>query len=100
MSGFKGAFSSLQKIGKSLMLPVSVLPVSGILLGVGSAKFTWLPEAVSTVMAQADYAMTDIGFRQLHLQPWFRKWLADHGERIDVARVDGVVFGELWRLDH
>ena len=53
-----------------------------------------------TVMAQADYAMTDIGFRQLHLQPWFRKWLADHGERIDVARVDGVVFGELWRLDH
>ncbi|HZI99850.1 MAG TPA: PTS glucose transporter subunit IIBC [Gemmatimonadaceae bacterium] len=57
MSGFKGAFSSLQKIGKSLMLPVSVLPVAGILLGVGSAKFTWLPEAVSTVMAQAGGAV-------------------------------------------
>ena len=28
----------LQKIGKSLMLPVSVLPVAGILLGVGSAE--------------------------------------------------------------
>lgn len=28
-------FSSLQKMGKSLMLPVSVLPVAGILLGVG-----------------------------------------------------------------
>lgn len=57
MSGMKGAFSSLQKIGKSLMLPVSVLPVAGILLGVGSAKFTWLPEAVSTVMAQAGGAV-------------------------------------------
>jgi PTS system glucose-specific IIC component len=57
MSGFKSAFSSLQKIGKSLMLPVSVLPVAGILLGVGSAKFTWLPVAVSTVMAQAGGAI-------------------------------------------
>lgn len=28
-------FSTLQKLGKSLMLPVSVLPVAGILLGVG-----------------------------------------------------------------
>jgi len=57
MSRLKGAFSSLQKIGKSLMLPVSVLPAAGILLGVGSAKFTWLPEAVSTVMAQAGGAI-------------------------------------------
>lgn len=31
------AFGLLQKIGKSLMLPVSVLPVAGILLGVGGA---------------------------------------------------------------
>jgi glucose PTS system EIICB or EIICBA component len=31
------AFGFLQKIGKSLMLPVSVLPVAGILLGVGGA---------------------------------------------------------------
>lgn len=30
------AFGWLQKIRKSLMLPVSVLPVAGILLGVGS----------------------------------------------------------------
>ena len=35
----KGAFAFLQKIGKALMLPVSVLPVAGILLGVGAAKF-------------------------------------------------------------
>ena len=57
MSVLKGAFGWLQKIGKSLMLPVSVLPVAGILLGVGSAKFTWLPEAVSTVMAQSGGAI-------------------------------------------
>jgi PTS system glucose-specific IIC component len=39
------------------MLPVSVLPAAGILLGVGSAKFTWLPESVSSVMAQAGGAV-------------------------------------------
>lgn len=53
----KNAFGWLQKIGKSLMLPVSVLPVAGILLGVGSAKLTWLPDAVSTIMAQAGGAI-------------------------------------------
>ena len=51
------AFAWLQKIGKSLMLPVSVLPVAGILLGVGSAKFSWLPPVVSNVMAQAGGAV-------------------------------------------
>lgn len=30
---FKNLFVVLQKIGKSLMLPVSVLPIAGILLG-------------------------------------------------------------------
>ncbi len=39
------------------MLPVSVLPVAGILLGVGSAKFTWLPAIVSDVMAQSGGAI-------------------------------------------
>jgi glucose PTS system EIICB or EIICBA component len=51
------AFGWLQKIGKSLMLPVSVLPVAGILLGVGSAKFTWLPVSLSSIMAQAGGAV-------------------------------------------
>jgi PTS system glucose-specific IIC component len=51
------AFGWLQKIGKSLMLPVSVLPVAGILLGVGSAKFALLPATVSNVMAQAGGAV-------------------------------------------
>ena len=57
MASFKDAFGLLQKIGKSLMLPVSVLPVAGILLGVGSAKFSWLPEIVSQAMAQSGDAI-------------------------------------------
>jgi PTS system glucose-specific IIC component len=57
MSQWRAAFGWLQKIGKSLMLPVSVLPAAGILLGVGSAKFTWLPVTVSNVMAQAGGAV-------------------------------------------
>ncbi|MGL5536296.1 MAG: PTS transporter subunit EIIC, partial [Aeromonas veronii] len=50
---FKNAFSNLQKVGKALMLPVSVLPVAGILLGVGAAHFSWMPEIVSQLMEQA-----------------------------------------------
>src|SRR6187399_372955 len=57
MSSFQNAFSLLQKIGKCMMLPVSVLPVAGILLGVGSANFTWLPEIVSQVMAASGGAI-------------------------------------------
>lgn len=57
MSIVRGSFGWLQKIGKSLMLPVSVLPAAGILLGVGSAKFKVLPEVVSNVMAQAGGAI-------------------------------------------
>src|SRR5215204_2193120 len=57
MANFRNAFSLLQKIGKCMMLPVSVLPVAGILLGVGSANFSRLPEAVSQVMAAAGSAI-------------------------------------------
>ncbi len=46
-------FSNLQKVGKALMLPVSVLPVAGILLGVGAAHFSWMPAVVSEIMQQA-----------------------------------------------
>ncbi len=53
----KKAFSSLQKVGKSLMLPVSVLPVAGILLGVGAAKLSWLPAFVSEIMQNAGGAV-------------------------------------------
>jgi PTS system glucose-specific IIC component len=38
MFNFKNAFSLL-KNRQCMMLPVSVLPVAGILLGVGSANF-------------------------------------------------------------
>ncbi|ESA33133.1 pts glucose transporter subunit iibc [Leptolyngbya sp. Heron Island J] len=60
------AFGLLQKMGKALMLPVSVLPVAGILLGLGSArlieiqkiqegvltsaKFGWLPAPLAEIM--------------------------------------------------
>src|SRR6476620_5262265 len=57
MFNFQNAFSYLQKIGKCMMLPVSVLPVAGILLGVGSANFPWLPEIVSQIMAKSGDAI-------------------------------------------
>ncbi|MBE2899139.1 PTS glucose transporter subunit IIBC [Pasteurellaceae bacterium 20609_3] len=46
-------FANVQKVGKALMLPVSVLPVAGILLGIGAAHFSWLPEIVSNLFEQA-----------------------------------------------
>lgn len=52
MNIFQNAFSFLQKIGKALMLPVSVLPVAGLLLGLGSAKFGFLDPAISDLMAK------------------------------------------------
>src|SRR5579883_1407271 len=54
---FKKAFGLLQQIGKSLMLPVSVLPVAGILLGVGKSNFTRIPTALSQIMAESGGAI-------------------------------------------
>ncbi len=67
------AFGLLQKMGKSLMLPVSVLPVAGILLGLGSArlieiqkiqdgvltsaKFSWLPAQLAEIMKSSGDAI-------------------------------------------
>ncbi|WP_093519199.1 PTS glucose transporter subunit IIBC [Pseudovibrio ascidiaceicola] len=53
MSTFSNAFGALQKVGKSLMLPVSVLPAAGILLGVGAADLPFIPEFINHLMAQA-----------------------------------------------
>ncbi len=53
----KSSFGFLQKIGKSLMLPVSVLPVAGLLLAIGSARFGVLPETLSSMMADAGGAI-------------------------------------------
>jgi len=57
MPSLQSAFSLLQKIGKCMMLPVSVLPVAGILLGVGSANFSWLPDTLSQVMSASGSAI-------------------------------------------
>lgn len=48
-------FSTMQKMGRSLMLPVACMPAAGILLGIGGnaevAKF--LPEVVAQIMTEA-----------------------------------------------
>ncbi|CAH0528749.1 PTS glucose transporter subunit IIBC [Vibrio hippocampi] len=48
-------FSSMQKMGRSLMLPVACMPAAGILLGIGGnsevAKF--LPDIVAQIMTEA-----------------------------------------------
>lgn len=36
---FQNVFSALQKVGKALMMPVAVLPVAGLLLGLGATDF-------------------------------------------------------------
>ena len=54
---WQSLFTFLQKIGKALMLPVSVLPVAGILLGIGSAHFGLIPDLASDIMAQSGGAI-------------------------------------------
>lgn len=53
MSILTTTFSYLQKIGKALMLPVAVLPIAGMLLAIGSAKFSIFPDALNSLMAQS-----------------------------------------------
>ncbi|CAB3788541.1 PTS glucose transporter subunit IIBC [Paraburkholderia fynbosensis] len=51
---FSHAFGVLQKIGKSLMLPVAVLPVAGLLLGLGATDFHgYVPAIVLALMKNA-----------------------------------------------
>lgn len=54
---FKSAFGILQQIGKALMLPVAVLPVAGLLLGIGASHFSWMPAIVSQVMEKSGDAI-------------------------------------------
>ena len=51
------SFAFLQKIGKSLMLPVAILPAAGILLGVGSADFAIFPDIINELMKNAGGAV-------------------------------------------
>ena len=48
----KEAFAFLQQIGKSLMLPVAVLPVAGLLLGIGSGLLNsgWFDPSSSWIL--------------------------------------------------
>jgi PTS system glucose-specific IIC component len=51
---FTHAFGVLQKVGKSLMLPVAVLPVAGLLLGLGATDFHgYVPAIVLALMKNA-----------------------------------------------
>ena len=58
------AFGLLQKMGKSLMLPVSVLPVAGILLGLGSARLIEIQKIEQGVLESAKFG-------------WLPAWLAE-----------------------
>jgi PTS system glucose-specific IIC component len=58
------AFGLLQKMGKSLMLPVSVLPVAGILLGLGSARLIEIQKIQEGVLTSAKFG-------------WLPAWLAE-----------------------
>jgi PTS system glucose-specific IIC component len=48
---FQNSFSVLQKIGKALMLPVAVLPVAGLLLGIGATDFHTTNTVLLTILA-------------------------------------------------
>ncbi|MBD3883109.1 PTS transporter subunit EIIC [Phormidium tenue FACHB-886] len=60
---WKKSFALLQQMGKSLMLPVSVLPIAGLLLGLGSAKFSkpetffWMPAFLAEIMKRSGDAI-------------------------------------------
>lgn len=53
-SRFSGAFSVLQRVGRAFMLPIALLPIAGLLLGVG-ASFT------NTTMLEAYNLMNIMG---------------------------------------
>ncbi|MDF0604683.1 PTS glucose transporter subunit IIBC [Neisseriaceae bacterium TC5R-5] len=48
---FSQSFAFLQKIGKALMLPVAVLPIAGLLLGIGATDFHTQNELALAVLA-------------------------------------------------
>ncbi len=47
---FKRAFGVLQRIGRSLMLPVAILPAAGLLLGIGNAMDISLMEQAGQII--------------------------------------------------
>ena len=57
MEILKKSFGVLQRVGKSLMTPVAVLPAAGILLGVGAAELALIPGDLSLLMKSAGDAV-------------------------------------------
>lgn len=53
----KNAFAFFQRVGAALMVPVAVLPIAGLMYGLGAAKFSFVPESVSALMAQGGGAI-------------------------------------------
>lgn len=49
-------------------------------------------------LATANYAITLIAIRQRGSFAWYQEWLEANATRIDVVTIDGVVYGELWKL--
>ena len=60
MNFMKRTFAVMQQLGKALMLPVAVLPVAGILLGVGSSKYGWIPEKVGGLLQKGVNIFTSL----------------------------------------
>ncbi|MDR2141710.1 MAG: glucose-specific PTS transporter subunit IIBC [Deltaproteobacteria bacterium] len=50
MSQFKFLVNFLQKTGRAMMLPVAILPVAGLLLGVGSSDLGFISPLISELM--------------------------------------------------
>ena len=71
----KNAFGILQKVGRSLMLPVALLPAAGILLAFGDAmqnpdmiaRFAFLDSNIIALIAEMMQASGDIVFANLPL---------------------------------
>ena len=53
MKIFDTIFGKMQQLGRSLMLPIAILPAAGLMLGIGNAQFAIFPLAVSQVMETA-----------------------------------------------
>lgn len=53
MKIFDTIFGKMQQLGRSLMLPIAILPAAGLMLGIGNAQFAIFPVSVSEVMETA-----------------------------------------------
>lgn len=49
----KQLVSLFRNIGTALLLPIAILPVSGLLLGIGSMEIAWMPSVVSALFKAA-----------------------------------------------